>query len=175
MLVFSIMLCKQLYMSLLCLQWTSSFILCLYFLPFSLAKESGSSSAHSSLAPLWLSLENMTSLRECLQTKQGFYEFSPIDDVINQVIPHTNYTLNGVPLQLSAACTKHHYPVAERVIHEFFTHQPTCSSIHLLPAQSVFFLEPEGRKALTLTQVAFCLILLTSCRSLHLALTKRSS
>nr|AIP91186.1 GP2b protein [Mikumi yellow baboon virus 1] len=167
--------CKQQSMSSLSQQWILLYILCSSYLPSLLAKGSASSSAPYSLAPLWLSLENLISLRECLQLKQGFYEFSPYDDVINQAIPHTNYTVNGVPLQLTAACTKHHYPIAEHVFHQYFAHQPNCSSISLVPAYSVFLLESEGRKALVLTQVAFCLILLTSCWSALVALARKST
>nr|AIP91277.1 GP2b protein [Mikumi yellow baboon virus 1] len=174
MLASSIMHYKLQFMSSLCQQWILLFTLCLSCSPCLLAKASGSSSDPYSLAPLWLSLENLTSLRECLQLKQGFYEFSPINDVINQAIPHTNFTFNGVPLTLSAACHKHHYPLAEFAFHRFFSHQPTCSSIHLLPAQSVYYLEPEGREALTLAKVAFSTILLTTCRSLQLRVSKQS-
>ncbi|AIP91330.1 GP2b protein [Southwest baboon virus 1] len=157
--------------SLLCLSWISLFTLCSLFSPSLSAKGSGSSSGHSFRAPLWLSLANLTSLRECLQTKQGFYEFGPIDDVINRAIPRVNYTFNGVHLQLTASCHRHHYALAERTLHTFFAHQLTCSSISLIPAQSIFFLDYEGRKALTLTQVAFSLTLATSFRSLYLRVT----
>nr|AIP91303.1 GP2b protein [Mikumi yellow baboon virus 1] len=175
MLASFIMLFKQQSMSLLCQQWILLFTLCSFCLPFSLARASDSSSDHSFPAPLWLSLANLTSLRECLQQKQGFFEFSPLNDVINQAIPHTNLSLNGVPLTLTASCSRHHYPLAERAFHRFFSHQATCSSISLLPAQSVFFLEPEGKQALTLTKVAFSLIFLTTCRSLQVRLSRPST
>nr|AIP91290.1 GP2b protein [Mikumi yellow baboon virus 1] len=162
MLASSIMPSKLPFMSSLCQQWILSFILCSSCLPYLLAKESDSSSDPSSLAPLWLSLANLTSLRECLQLKQGFYEFSPIQDVITRSLPHTNYTRNGVQLTLTAACSRHHYPIAEHAFHTFFQHQPSCSSLSILPAQSVFFLEPEGQQALTLAKVAFCIVLTTT-------------
>nr|AIP91251.1 GP2b protein [Mikumi yellow baboon virus 1] len=172
MLVSLFMPSKLPFMNSLFLQWTLLFTLLSSCLPSWSVRVSASSSDLYSPAPLWLSLANMTSLRECLQQKQGFYEFSQIEDVINRALPHTNYTLNGVPLTLSAACTRHHYPVAEHIFHHYFAHQPTCSSIQFLPAQSVFFLESEGRQALTLTKVAFCLILLTTCWSVYLGTKK---
>nr|QAB05852.1 GP2b protein [Southwest baboon virus 1] len=171
MLASSITLYRLPSMNLLYLPWISLFTLCSLFSLSLSAKGSDSSSGHSSRAPLWLSLANLTSLRECLQIKQGFYEFGPIDDVINQAIPRVNYTLNGVRLQLTASCHRHHYALAEHILHTFFAHQLTCSSISFIPAQSIFFLDSEGRKALTLTQVAFSLTLASSFRSLYLRLT----
>nr|AIP91264.1 GP2b protein [Mikumi yellow baboon virus 1] len=172
MLAYFIMPSKQPSMSLLFQQWISLFILCLSFSPCLLVRASDSYSGPYSLAPLWLSLENLTSLRECLQLRHGFYEFSPLSDLINQAVPHTNYTVNGVQLALTAACSRHHYPTAERIFHNFFAHQPNCSSIHLLPAQSVFFLEPEGRQAVTMSKVAFSVTLATTCWSLYLRITR---
>ncbi|AMB20715.1 GP2b protein [Kafue kinda chacma baboon virus] len=153
---------NKLYTSLLCQSLTLLYTSLLFCSRCSLAKVSDLPSGPFS-GVLDVPLQDLSSLRQCLQLRHGFYEVSPLSDPVHLPQVHTNR--NGVTLTLTSKCATHHYVQLTRQLQSYFSHLPQCHSLQLRPQHLILLSHPQWVRVETLLKVALSLTLLLTVLS----------